>query len=214
VTATVEATRERVVLILFHKNAVGRTLPYIEGVASRGVEVAVVVADGLGWNNPPALPDYVEVHTLGPAERRQFGIRAYFGLVERLPGGVLRRLETHLPGVLGRAFGRAARVHRKAAGKLRKRLFWPTYRKLRGHSLRRIALRRLGPLHLESATRVVCADDSAVPLAWSIARRHAHLDVTRSLHFGPYQDLPVTAPRDPWRFDSPEAAARAPYRPL
>jgi hypothetical protein len=214
VTDLREAAPERVVLILFQKNSVGRALPFIEAVTARGVHVTALVADGLGWRNPPRLPAGVEVYSLARAETRRPFVRTYTALVERIPGGVLRRLETHLPGVLGRAAGRAGRLQRKVAGKLRKRVFWPVYRPLRSHALRRAALPRLGPLDLGSAARLVCADDAAVPLAWSLTKRHPDLDVTRSLHLGPYQDYPVVADLPEWDPRGPEAQRRAPYTPL
>jgi hypothetical protein len=209
-----EAAPERVVLVLFQKNSVSRSLPFIEAVTARGVRVTALVADGLAWSNPPRLPADVEVYSLARAETRRPFVRTYTALVERLPGGVLRRLETHLPGLLGRAAGKAHRLQRKVAGKLRKRVFWPVYRPLRSHALRRAALRRLGPLELGTAARLVCADDAAVPLAWALTKRHPGLPVTRSLHLGSYQDHPVIAPPSEADPDGPAAAPREPYTQL
>lgn len=205
-----ETAPDRVVLVLFHKNSVRRAVPFIDAVAARGVRVSALVADGLGWHNPPPLPAGVDVYSLGRAETRRPFVWTYTALVERIPGGVLRRLE-HLPGPLGRAAGKAGRVQRRIAGKLRRRVFWPVYRPLRSHAVRRAALRRLGPLELDTASRLVLADDAAVPLGWALTKRHPRLDVTRSLHLGPYQDHPVIAPV-PEGPDRP--AAPRPYRQL
>lgn len=207
-----EAAPERVVLVLFQKHSVPRSLPFIEAVTARGVRVTALVADGLGWHNPPRLPAGVEVYSLARAETRRPFVRVYFGLVERIPDGIMRRLESGLPGILGRAAGKAGRLQRKVAGKLRERVFWPVYRPLRSHALRRAALRRLGPLELDSAARLVCADDAAVPLAWALTKRHPDLAVTRSLHLGSFQDYPVTAP--PAEPDPDAAAHREPYTQL
>lgn len=208
------AAPERVVVVLFRSGGVKRVNAYAADVAARGVRVTALVADGQGWNHAPPLHPDVEVYSLRRAENRGPILWTYVTLVERIPGGILRRLEERLPGPLGRAAHVAARAHRKAAGVLRKRVFWPVYRPLRSHVLRRRALRRLDALDLDTAARVVCADESTIPFGWSLARRRPDLEVTRALNSAVYDDRPVVAPRSTWDPGEPGAADRPPYTQL
>lgn len=213
-TGTLEAAPERVVVVLFRSGAVRRVNDYAAHLDRRGVAVTALVADGQGWGHAPPLHPSVEVYSLGRTENRKPLLWTYVTLVERVPGGVLRRLRERLPGPLGRAAGFAERAHRKIAGKLRKHLFWRVYRPLRSHAMRRLALRRLDALRLDTAVRVICADESTIPFGWTLARRRPDLEVTRALDSSVYEDRPVVEPRVPWDPESPEAAERAPYRSL
>jgi hypothetical protein len=212
-TPTLEAAPERVVVVAFGSGAVKRVNNYANDIGEHGVRVTALVADGQGWARALALHPSIEVCSLGRAENRLPLLWAYVALVERLPGGLLRRLQSGLPGPLGRAAGLARRVHRKIAGKLRKHVFWRLYRPLRSHAMRRLALRRLAALDLPTASRVVCADESAIPFGWSLARRFPDLEVTRAMDSTRFADRPV----DPdWRrwdpADGPEPQA-GPSRP-
>lgn len=125
---------------------------------------------------------------------------------------MLRRLEHRLPGGLGKGFGLARKAHRKIAGKLRKWVFWKLYRPLRPQTLRRLAMRRLGPLDLATLDKVVIADDSAVPFGWRLTRRFPELEVTRALDRGPYRHLPGPEPGDDDdESEAPPAPRARPY---
>ncbi|GAA2127968.1 hypothetical protein [Glycomyces algeriensis] len=208
-TADLQPLPERVVILLFGNGAIKRTNDYAWQMARRGVRVQAVVADGQGWRRAPFLHPSVEVYSLAKPENRQPLLWLYEALVERAPAAVLRRLEGRLPGA-----GFARRAHRKAAGFCRRNVFWKVYRPFRHQALRAIALRRLGRLDLGAADHVVCPDPAAVPLAWSIARRHPRPVVTRALHYGPYKPYPVVNPIEPWDPDAAEAPHREPYTPL
>ncbi|MCD0443721.1 hypothetical protein LO763_08815 [Glycomyces sp. A-F 0318] len=202
-TAPTAAPPERVVLLLYRTSGVTRANGYAEYVSERGVEVQAVVADGQGWRRAPRLHPSIDVYSLGRAENRLPLLWAYVALVERLPGGLLRRLQGRVPGA-----GSAARVHRKVAGKLRKHVFWRVYRPLRHQVLTPVAVRRLGRLDLAGAARVICMDEAAIPLGWAIAKRYPGLEVTRAADRRVYEDRPVAAP------DGPPAAGSRRYATL
>lgn len=211
-TDTVEAVElqplpERVVVLLFGNGAIKRTNDYAWQMARRGVRVQAVVADGQGWRRAPKLHPSVEVYSLAGPENRQPLLWLYETLVERAPAAVLRRLDGKVPGA-----GLARRVHRKAAGFCRRNVFWRVYRPFRHQALRAIALRRIDRLDIGAADHVVCPDPAAVPLAWSIAKRHPRPLVTRALHYGPFKPYPVLSPIEPWDPDARED--REPYTPL
>ncbi|GAA2169990.1 MULTISPECIES: hypothetical protein [Glycomyces] len=211
-TDTLETTAglpERVVILLFGNGAIKRTNDYAYQMARRGVKVQAVVADGQGWRRAPALHPSVEVYSLAKPENRQPLLWLYESVIERAPAAVLRRLDGRVPGA-----GLARRAHRKAAGFCRRNLFWKLYRPVRHQALRAIALRRIGRLDIGAADHVVCPDPAAVPLAWSLAKRHARPVVTRALHYGPYKDHPVVLPLEPWDPDTHRKEDRPPYLPL
>ncbi|MCC3762795.1 hypothetical protein K3N28_06880 [Glycomyces sp. TRM65418] len=210
-TDTLETAPERVVVVLFRSGAVKRVNDYAADLIRRGVAVTALVADGQGWGRALPLHPGIEVYSLGRTENRNPLLWTYVALVERLPGGVLRRLRERLPGPLGRAAGFAERVHRKIAGKLRKHLFWPVYRPLRSQAMRRLALRRLDALRLDGVARVICADESTIPFGWALARRRPDLEVTRALDSSVYEHRPVVASSVPWDPEEPGAAERPPY---
>lgn len=201
---TVPELPERVVVLLIGNGAVKRVNDYACQMARRGTAVQAVVADGQGWKHAPPLHPCIEVYSLARPENRQPLLWLYEAVVERGPAAVLRRLDGKVPGA-----GPARRAHRRAAGFCRRNVFWRVYRPVRHQVLRAMALRRLGRLDLGTADKVVCPDPAAVPLGWSIARRHDRPEVTRALHYGPYKPHPVVADLD-W---DPEDG-RAAYRPL
>jgi hypothetical protein len=211
-TAAVTAPPERVLAVAFSTSAVQRVNRYAANVAVHGVAVAALVSDGQGWSRAAPLHPLVEAYSLGRAENRKPLLYAYVALVERLPGGALRRLEARLPGPFGRAAGRGRRVHRKVAGKLRKHVFWRVYRPLRPRAMRRLALRRLDALDLGTVSKVICVDEASVPFGWALTRRYPDLAVTRALDVSAYADRPVVA--EPAEWDPAQAPPRAPYRPL
>jgi hypothetical protein len=180
----------RVVVVAFRKAAVSRVNGYIDYLLSRGVPVTVLIADGQGWRQAERLDPRAEVLSLGRRENRQPLVWIYTILVERGPSAVLRRA-ARLPGKAGGAGHRLVRVHARAVRLIRKWFFWRTYKVVRGHSLRRLALRRLEPLHLDEAQRVVIADTAAVPFGWTLARRRPDLEVTRAMDVSAYEPLPV-----------------------
>lgn len=208
------APRERVLIVAFSNNPIRRINGYAANVAVHGVEVTALVADGQGWSRAHPLAPGIEVYSLGRRENRKPLVWTYVALVERLPGGLLRRLESALPGTLGRAAGLGRKAHRKIAGKLRKHVFWRVYRPQRGHAMRRLALRRLDALELDTVAKVICTDDSTVPFGWSLARRRPGLEVTRAMDTSVYLDRPVVAEKADWDPGAPGAAPRAPYLPL
>jgi hypothetical protein len=204
-TAEREATAtRREVAVVFKKGVLPRLNEYLAEVAPRGVEVTVLVANGPGWRKAEKVDGRAKVLSIGRRENRQPGVWLYLMVVERAPRAVLKRLENRLPGKAGRAFGRARRIHRKAAGKLRTWVFWPVYRPLRPQAMRRIAGRRLDALDLARADRVFIVDEAAVPFGWMLANRFPELEVTRLLDKTRHEDLPVTGPteapevRDPY----------------
>jgi hypothetical protein len=210
----VEAPPGRVLMVAFNTSSVRRVNRFAWNVGVHGVEVTALVADGQGWARAePVRPD-VEVLSLGRAENSKPLVFAYVALVERLPGGLLRRLEDALPGPLGRAAGLGRKAHRKIAGKLRKHVFWRIYRPLRGHALRRLALRRLDALNLSAVSKVICVDEATVPFGWALARRFPDLEVTRAINTAVYTELPIVAEKIAWNPESPETAARPPYRAI
>jgi hypothetical protein len=209
-TETLETTTElpeRVVILLFGNAAVMRTNDYAHQMVRRGVKVQAIVADGQGWRRAPALHPGVEVYSLAKPENRQPLLWLYEAVVERAPAALLRRLDGKVPGA-----GFASRAHRKAAGFCRRNVFWKVYRPIRHQVLRAIALRRIGRLDIGAADQVICPDPAAVPLAWSIAKRHPRPVVTRALYYGPYAEHPVVRPLDPC--DASNSEGRAPYLPL
>ncbi|RRR97682.1 hypothetical protein [Glycomyces terrestris] len=210
---TVQAApaRERIVVVAFRKAAVPRVNGYLDYLLSRGVPVTVLVADGQGWKQAPRFDPRAEVLSLARRENRQPFVWTYTLLVERGPGGVLRRA-ARLPGPAGGAGRRLVRAHAKAVRLIRKWFFWRGYKAVRGHSLRRIALRRLEALRLEDARRVVIADTAAVPFGWSLARRRPDLEVTRAMDVSAYEPLPVTDPAPEQGFDP--ARLERPYTQL
>ncbi|SDL02539.1 hypothetical protein SAMN05216298_2333 [Glycomyces sambucus] len=215
-TATQAATQAtdrpspRVVLLLFGNGAVKRANRYAAYACERGVRVEAVVADGQRWRRALEIHPMVAVHSLAAPENRLPGVWLYETLLERVPGGVLRRLDGRVPG--GNA---AARLHRRATTWLRRNVFWRVYGPVRHHALRPLAVRRLARLDLASADRVVCLEEATVPLGWSIAKRYPHLAVTRAVDpQAAHGDLPVTAPLEPWDPTDPDRPKREPYRPL
>ncbi|GAA1682954.1 hypothetical protein GCM10009830_32670 [Glycomyces endophyticus] len=197
------ATR-REVAVVFKKGVLPRVNAYLREVAPRGVEVTVLVANGPGWRKAEKVDGRAEVLSIGRRENRQPGVWIYMMVVERAPRAVLKRLEHRLPGKAGRAAGRARGIHRKAAAKIRKYVFWPVYRPLRPQALRRIAGRRVEALGLDRVDRVCIVDEGAVPFGWMLANRYPDLEVTRLLDKSRHEDLPVTGPTA-----APEV--RAPY---
>ncbi|HEX2143176.1 MAG TPA: hypothetical protein VHG10_01585 [Glycomyces sp.] len=200
---------ERVVVLLFQNGAIKRTNDYAYQMARRGVKVQAVVADGQGWRRAPSLHPCVEVYSLAKPENRQPLLWLYETIVERVPSGVLRRLDGKVPGA-----GRARRLHRRAAGFCRRNVFWKVYRPLRHQALRQIAWRRVQRLDLGAADVVICPDPATIPLGWSLAKRHSGPEVTRALHYGPYKDHPVVEDLRPWDPEDPDAATRDAYVPL
>ncbi|WP_344488247.1 hypothetical protein [Glycomyces endophyticus] len=198
---------DRVVVVAFRKAAVARVNGYLDYLLSRGVRVTVLVGDGQGWKQADRFDPRAEVLSLARRENRRPFVWTYTLLVERGPGGVLRRA-ARLPGPAGGAGRRLVRAHAKAVRLIRKWFFWRGYKAVRGHSLRRLALRRLEPLRLDDATRVVIADTAAVPFGWSLARRRPGLEVTRAMDVSAYEPLPVTDPAPEQGFDlSPDPRA-------
>ncbi|MQM28474.1 hypothetical protein [Glycomyces albidus] len=206
---TATETAPRVVLLLFRNGAVKRANRYAAYACERGVRVEAVVADGQRWGRALELHPSIRVHSLAAAENRMPLVWLYETLLERLPGGLLRRLDGRVPGA-----GAAARVHRRGASWLRRNLFWRVYGPVRHQALRRPAVRRLGRLDLEHADLVVCADESTVPLGWSIAKRYPHLAVTKAADPQVFADRPVTTPLGEWDPTDPDRPKRDPYLPL
>ncbi|WP_335986362.1 hypothetical protein [Glycomyces sp. MUSA5-2] len=206
-TATAKAPR--VLLLLFKNGSVKRANRYAAYAAERGVRVEAIVADGQRWGSALELHPSVTVYSLAAAENRLPQVWLYETLVERVLGGVLRRLDGRVPGSAA-----AARLHRKAAGWLRRNVFWRLYGPVRHHAVRPLAVRRLARLDLAGTDRVVCVEESTVPLGWSIAKRYPDLTVTRAVDPQVFADLPVTAPLEPWDPADPDRRRRDPYRPL
>ncbi|WP_030155810.1 hypothetical protein [Glycomyces sp. NRRL B-16210] len=170
-----------VVVVVFSGGPVGRVNRFIESAAAEGVAVTVLTAEGgQAWTRAEALHPAARSVSIGPGENRRPFVRLSLAL-ERGPGALLRRAGARLPGAPGKALGKAASAHAKAARLCRRRLFWPVYRVFRGRALRRLALRRVGDLGLDRAERVVIVDDAAVPFGWTLARRRPDLEVTRRL---------------------------------
>lgn len=186
---------DRVVVVAFRKAAVKRVNDYLDYLLARGVEVTVLVGDGQGWTKAEPFDDRAEVLSLARRENRQAWVWLWVTLVERVPGGLLRRMGERLPGKAGGAARRLRGLHSKVVRKGRKWFFWRTYKVVRGHALRRVALRTLEPLRLDSARRVVIADTAAVPFGWTLARRRPGLEVTRALDVSDFERLPVVDPR-------------------
>ncbi|WP_112139017.1 hypothetical protein [Glycomyces dulcitolivorans] len=191
--ATLAPQADRVVVVAFRKAAIGRVNGYLDYLLSRGVPVTVLVGDGQGWKQAERFDPRAEVLSLARRENRRPLVWTYTLLVERGPGGLFRRI-SRLPGKAGGAGRKLARAHAKAVRLIRKWFFWRGYKNVRGYSLRRIALRRLEPLRLDDARRVVIADTAAVPFGWSLARRRPGLEVTRAMDVSAYEPLPVTDP--------------------
>ncbi|WP_026932011.1 hypothetical protein [Glycomyces tenuis] len=175
--------RRHVVVVLFTGGPVRRVNRFIEALDGRDVDVTVLTAEGgQAWPRGKDLhPGAARSISIGRSENRQPLVWLYRAFVERGPGIVLGRGAERLPGVLGKACGKGASLHRKAARVVRRRLFWPVYRMFRGQALRRIARRRVDQLALERAERVIVVDDAAVPFGWMLTRRHPGLEVTRRL---------------------------------
>ncbi|MEU6858677.1 hypothetical protein AB0B28_07380 [Glycomyces sp. NPDC046736] len=188
--------QERVVLLLFRNSGVKRANTYTAYVTERGVQVDILVADGQGWRNALKLHPGARVYSIGRAENRLPLIWLYTTIIERGPAAVLRRLDGRVPGA---HFAR--RAHRKIAGKLRKHVFWRIYRPLRHQAVRPLAVRRLDRLDLDGVSRVICVDESTIPLGWSIVKRYPDLEVTRKVDRHRYDDRPVLAPNPPWSGD-------------
>ncbi|NUQ88048.1 MAG: hypothetical protein HOQ43_06250 [Glycomyces artemisiae] len=205
---TAMTTPDRVLVVAFRKAAVQRVNSYLDYLLSRGVPVTVLVADGQGWKQAPRFDPRAEVLSLADRENRQPFVWTYTMLVERGPGGLFRRLG-NAPGPIGGVGRRLGRLHVKAVRKIRKWFFWRGYQAVRGHSLRRIALRRLEPLRLDGVRRVVVADTAAVPFGWTLARRRPGLEVTRAMDVSAFEPLPITDPAPELGFDP--AAAERPY---
>jgi len=197
---------DRVVVVAFRKAAVQRANDYMDYLLSRGVAVTVLVADGQGWRRAQRFDARAEVLSLARRENRQPLVWTYTLLVERGPAALLRRLGDRLPGKASGAARRLARYHAKAVVKIRKWIFWRNYQVVRGHALRRLALRRLEPLRLDDAQRVVIADTAAVPFGWTLARRRPGLEVTRAMDVSLYEDLPVTLDAEPAAENRPSYA--------
>lgn len=208
-TTPLAAPPERVVLLLFKNGAVKRANRYAAYVCERGVKVEAVVADGQQWRRALPLHPSITVHSLARPEQRLPLIWLYETVLERIPGGLLRRLSGRVPGA-----GLALRFHRKAAGWLRRNLFWRVYGPIRHQVVRPLAVRRLGKLDLEHADQVICLEESTIPLGWSIARRHPDLPVTRAVNAQAYADRPVTTPLEIWDPTDPDRPEREPYRLL
>ncbi|THV31985.1 hypothetical protein [Glycomyces paridis] len=184
----------RVVVVVFNAGQVRKVNAYVEAAVGAGAEVTVLSASGgQGWGPGRDLHPAARAVTVGPAEHRQPLVWLYLAFVEKGPGVLLRRAAGRLPGPAGRACGKGAALHAKAARTIRRRLFWPAYKVVRGQALRRLALRRLGDLGLDGAERVVVVDEAAVPFGWALARRRPGLDVTRRLDRTLY-DPPAPAP--------------------
>lgn len=167
----------RVVIAVFKPGNRRRVDNYCAAAMAAGWDVTVLLADGVCWSKPWTLPDGVEVVSLREDERRIPDVWLYNAALERLPGGVLRRA-ARLPGPLGAAARLAGRAHRRLAGALRRRLFWPLYGLRRPRTVRRLAMRRLDRIDLGSAARLVIGDATAVPFGWRIAQMHRELEVT------------------------------------
>ncbi|WP_051393340.1 hypothetical protein [Glycomyces arizonensis] len=192
---TTEAARpEREVVVVFRKAAVERVNAYADYACSRGVDLTVVAADGQGWKNAPPFDPRVRVRSLARLENTGPGVWTYCMLVERAPQSLLRRLRSRLPGRAGRAAEKLRRLHRRIAGKLRRHVFWPVYRPLRPQSVRRRARRSLPGLGFEAATRVIVADEAAVPFGWMLTRRYPGLEVTRTLDRARHEHRPLLEP--------------------
>lgn len=171
------------VVVVFTGGPVGRVNRFIEAVEGRGVDVAVMTAEGgQAWQRGKDLhPGAASTVSIGRSENRQPLVWLYLAFIERGPGVVLRAAADRLPGVLGSACGKGASLHRRAARLIRRKLFWPVYKVFRGQALRRIARRRLDRLALDRAERVIVVDDAAVPFGWMLTRRRPGLEVTRRL---------------------------------
>lgn len=193
-TGTDRTRQEREVVVVFRTGAVKRVNAYADYVCPRGVEVTVVAADGQGWKRAPRFDPRVRVRSLARLENTGPGVWTYCMLVERAPQSLLRLLQSRLPGRAGRAAGKLRRLHRRIAGKLRRRVFWPVYRPLRPQSVRRRARRSLPGLGFETAARVIVADDSAVPFGWMLTRRYPGLEVTRVLDRSRHEQRPLLEP--------------------
>jgi hypothetical protein len=201
--AAVRERPARAVVVVFRKAAVKRVNAYTDYLLARGAEVTILVADGQGWNGATRFDPRAEVLSLARRENRQVLVAPYLAVVERGPDAVLRGLAKVLPGPAGKL----RRVHALIVRKIRKWFFWRTYQVFRSHALRRLALRHVDALRLESADRVVIADVGGVPFGWTLARRRPGLEVTRVLDRSRYSDLEVLQ-------EGPQPERTEPYRQL
>lgn len=186
-------TSGRVVVAVFKPGGMKRVVRYCRTAVEAGWDVRVLLADGHCWAKHWRLPPGVTVVSLREAERAVPVPRLYTAAVERLPGGLLHRA-ARLPGPLGRSFGAAARAHRRLAGALRRRVFWRVYGWWRPRTLRRLAMRRTDRLGLDSARRLIVADDAAVPFGWRAAGRFPDLEVTTAFDTDALTPAPALEP--------------------
>ncbi|MFI0405935.1 hypothetical protein [Actinomadura sp. 3N508] len=136
-----------------------------------GAEVDVVSADSPGWGR---LDERARLHLLDGAEARHPLPWLEHTIVSRAPRAIVWPLRR-----LGRAGAFLDRAQTRASGIVHRRLFMPFYKHVRPLLLMRIARRYLDrAIDMATVTRVIVIDDTSVPFAYRLARRHPGLTVT------------------------------------
>lgn len=190
VADAVAAGAPRVLLLNLDYKVSRRVIGYVARLRRAGVEVDLVVPE-LKAVAEANLDSGVQVHPL-LNEERDLALRRFESFFAyHLPGraiALLRRVVVRGPLArrAKRVMSRLERGHRRAAGAFHGRAFLPLYRQLRPWLLARGGRRAVSRLDVAGADRIVAADESAVPLAWRLARRHPRIPATTALTVTPY----------------------------
>ncbi|MGH3241776.1 MAG: hypothetical protein ACRDNL_15495 [Spirillospora sp.] len=166
----------RVLILIMDPRTHKRNYNRVAGLAEHfldeeGAQVDVVTAESRGWAR---LDERARLLPIDKYEARHPLPWLEHTIVSRVPRGVVWPLTK-----LGRPGAVLDRVQRRASGIVHRRLFWPFYKHVRPLLLARIARRRvLRDLDLDRISRVIVIDETSVPFAWRLARKHPDLTVT------------------------------------
>ncbi|TMQ89898.1 hypothetical protein ETD83_37830 [Actinomadura soli] len=150
------------------RRAAGLAAYYLD---EEGAEVDVVTAESRGWGQ---LDERARLHLLDKAEARHPLPWLERTIVSRVPRALVWPLKR-----LGRAGAVLDRAQTRASGIVHRRLFLPFYRHVRPLLLIRIARRHVDrAIDMAKVSRVIVIDDTSVPFAWRLARKHPGLTVT------------------------------------
>ncbi|TDD28982.1 hypothetical protein E1287_31775 [Actinomadura sp. KC06] len=166
----------RVLILVLDPRSHKRNFKRVAGLArhyldKEGAEVDVVTAESQGWWR---LDERARLHLLDQAEARHPLPWLEHTIVSRAPRALVWPLKR-----LGRAGAFLDRAQLRASGIVHRRLFMPFYKHVRPLLLMRITRRYIDRgIDMATISRVIVIDDTSVPFAWRLARRHPGLTVT------------------------------------